>query len=184
MASVRRAALFAALALLLLLTPAAAYAWPRFGGVQDPKGDMSPGLIVGWRDDLASVQTYYLPNAGVVQTTVKTYIQTSSYEYAGLWFNFYADVGRRRLGRCVPVVRTHFYTPDDAPVEPTPPDATLSGGGTIAGIYSNSNPVGATYDTFIYTFADRSLRRRGFNCVTNILLDSGEKDTAPGFRLR
>ncbi len=168
----------------VLLVPAAAQARPRSGGTMDPKGDMSPGLVTGWRDDLAAVSTIYLPRLGVLQTTVKTYNQVGDSDYAGIWFNFYADVGRWQLGRCVPVVKTHFYTPDDAPVEPTPPDATLPSGKTLAGSYSNSNPVGATYDTFVYGFHDRSLRWRGLNCVTNILLYAGETDTAPGFRLR
>lgn len=178
--------------LLLAATPgSAASARALHGIVLDPRGDLTPPLV-GQNDDLASVQMYYFPRAGILQGTVRTYFMNVGSE-AGAWFDFYADAGRWRYGRCDLSVsaRTHFYTPDDAPGPPALPDARITRGGKVSGWYTASFDYAAGYRTDVYTFADPRLRRRGFTCVTNIALQTGNgkapygsTDLASGFRLR
>jgi hypothetical protein len=171
-----------------LLIPAAAQAGPRHGQATDPPYD-TERPVLGQNNDLAGFQVFYFPRAGIVQGTTTEYLRFNPDwdEFNGAWFNFYATLGKRRHGVCVTTsgLRTHYYTPDDEPNPPRPPDATLPDGTRLNGSYAVT--FSADRRTDVYTYTDARLKRRDYDCVTGIRLSpnglSGD-DTMPDLRLR
>jgi hypothetical protein len=156
------------------------------GAVDDPQGDKTAPVATGftvYKSDLKRFAVTYDSATGRMTGTVDFWDAQPSDPYGYPWFNFYATLGVYRNGGCdttsAGAAKTHFYTPDDAPVRATPPDARIVAGQTIAGTFSA--PAGTWY----YEFSNTALVGRGYSCVGDISLrsNSGSVDTAPDFCL-
>jgi hypothetical protein len=175
------AGMFACATLMVASSPAVA---ASAGSVDDPRGDASPGRTAAYFTDVRTVGLSYDADAGTLQGQVLFWDTSAPGGFGAYpWFHFYADVGFAQEGGCdstaVGGVSMHFHTPDDAPVAPTPPDAHVVGGPTIAGTFE---PIAAGWS---FRFEDPALVRRGYACATRIRVENlnGALDTVAGFCL-